>query len=270
MRRMLIGLSLLATVGAAAPPAWVGVDETYVSLEGAETVQKGGPSSATSESSPKSSGPAPGRGPETITTYDILDRSGCPPGQVGVRYVVRDAATGAVLSRDRTGCEPWSVVAPSPAPAVPAAPARPDVTAQQVRDAIRDRFPTEPQRWSPQPDGLTGMESWFWYVGETSMDLRISLITVDARVELQAARYCWDVDGRPGHDRCASSPGSEQQPAATHLYRTRGDYDVRLDVTWTGTFTVTGLAPQPLEVTVPYARMLHVREARSVPVSPDG
>ncbi len=209
-------------------------------------------------------------GPDRITTYDILDRSGCPPGQVGVRYVVRDAATGAVLSRDRTGCEPWSVVAPSPAPAVPAAPARPDVTAQQVRDAIRDRFPTEPQRWSPQPDGLTGMESWFWYVGETSMDLRISLITVDARVELQAARYCWDVDGRPGHDRCASSPGSEQQPAATHLYRTRGDYDVRLDVTWTGTFTVTGLAPQPLEVTVPYARMLHVREARSVPVSPDG
>jgi len=118
---------------------------------------------------------------------------------------------------------------------------------------------------NPDPEALTGLESWYWYDGTTTLSWRSPVAqgrTADCRilpapppVTYTAALSDWryDIDD----SRPATHPGSEGDPAARHTYRTKG--------TWATTLTCTWRGSPPTAVTLLCAtRDIPVIEIRSV------
>lgn len=99
---------------------------------------------------------------------------------------------------------------------------------------------------NPDPEALTGLESWFWYDGPVehawpspvhegrTADCRI--LPAPARVTYTArlSTFEWDIgDSRPARST-STKAGTEEAPAARHVYRTKGTWDAALTCTWTG------------------------------------
>lgn len=101
---------------------------------------------------------------------------------------------------------------------------------------------------NPHHEQLTGLESWFWWEGESSLTWEspvawgvaadCSVIPPPAPETYEAALVAlrWQVDdGRPA-TYSSSGAGSEAEPAVRHVYRTKGTWTVRVDCTWQGTW----------------------------------
>ena len=127
---------------------------------------------------------------------------------------------------------------------------------------------------SPNGDGLTGLATLLWYEGNSQpvtlgpLQLRGYSLTATAK----AVAYCWRMGDAPTLEAqtryCNEGPGSSDNPGASHVYERRGDYTVRMEVSWEGTYTFSGfglttdraLGALPIVRTRPY----HIPEARSV------
>lgn len=119
---------------------------------------------------------------------------------------------------------------------------------------------------NPREDGLTGVETWLWCE-------RVEDVTVTAAIrgyEVQATATPTEFRWLPGDGAAyiSNNPGTEEDPSARHMYETRGDYVIAVDVAWSGTYTYEGhgvAESGSLDgVTVDSDRGYHVIEARGV------
>ncbi|HUP70361.1 MAG TPA: PKD domain-containing protein [Acidimicrobiales bacterium] len=149
-------------------------------------------------------------------------------------------------------------------PRTPVAPSR-----REVAEVMRNsRGLSAGLGMSPRLDGLTGLETWLWAeVPPGPVAVAASVRGFSGQVSARPTRYHWDMGD--GTTYTTTAGGSERQPAARHMYQTKGDYTVVLTVTWSGTFSFAGggLGAPPAElgeVDIDYERDYHVAEARAV------
>jgi hypothetical protein len=99
---------------------------------------------------------------------------------------------------------------------------------------------------NPDPEGLTGLESWFWFEGVVehrwpspvfegrTADCRVISAPVPVMYSAGVSQWAYEVaDSRPVSLR-ARAPGSEEEPAARHVYRTKGEWEVVVRCLWSG------------------------------------
>lgn len=130
-------------------------------------------------------------------------------------------------------------------------------------------LPTGGLQMNPDPEGVTGLESWFWYDGTTTLswpspvaegrtaDCRILPAPAPVTYTAAISEWHYDIgDSRPA-TRTATDGGSEDDPAVRHTYRTKG--------TWTTAVTCTWRGSPPNAASLPCAtRDIPVIEIRSV------
>jgi len=120
---------------------------------------------------------------------------------------------------------------------------------------------------SPPNEGITGMDTWFWYQGDaSSVGLTVSIRGYSVEVRAKPVKFTWDSgDGAKGVARLA---GSESRPGLTHVYETKGDYVIQMLATWEGSYTFSGYGVSSGgslgSVSVTSTRPYHVFEIRSV------
>jgi hypothetical protein len=104
-------------------------------------------------------------------------------------------------------------------------------TVEEVLDSVD--IPEPEIAVNPATRGLTGLESWFWLADpETTVQVGVELDgwTVDA--ELTAGEWGWQIGDEGSYT--ATSPGSEQEPAARHTFDAKGTHTITVDTVWTG------------------------------------
>jgi hypothetical protein len=172
--------------------------------------------------------------------------------------------TETVLSRT---CFP-----PEAAPPV-TPPPPPPPTLAEITAIAQEAIPVPEVTLNPRVDGLTGLDTWLWHDGPTEVSATASVRGYAVTATMTAGRFYWDMDGAGLDPRNrlveAAHPGSEAQPAATHLYELKGDYQVLTQVVWDGTWTFTGPGSAIASGTLPTiratgSRAYHVAEATAV------
>lgn len=94
---------------------------------------------------------------------------------------------------------------------------------------------------SPPGDGLTGLETWFWYQGEVEVTVPATIRGYDVVATMRPTTFLWETsDSRPGHLLASTSPGSATAPAGRWVYETKAAYRVYVQAVWEGTWTFTG------------------------------
>lgn len=122
-----------------------------------------------------------------------------------------------------------------------------------IQDAVSRMLPVPELLADPDPEGLTGLDTYLWYGDDGASELEI-VDTTDGEqrpglsVTATAGPYeitatAWIVEYRwetgDGATYTSTDPGSAEQPAATHVYETKGDYTVVTEAVWVGTYTWT-------------------------------
>ena len=106
---------------------------------------------------------------------------------------------------------------------------------QQVRDAVD--LPTSEAGINPHVRGLVGLETWFWYDGPDAATVQVGLN--GGTVTAEATVVAYEFATGDGAVYTSEVPGTEDSPAARHVYQRHGTYDVTVTVIWQGTFTFT-------------------------------
>jgi hypothetical protein len=162
---------------------------------------------------------------------NVLDRCTTADGRPGTRY--RDtllSATGEVLNSVIT-CVGDGEPAPTAAVPPPAPPTREELIASApIPRPVIGRNPTG--------RGLTGLESWFWASGGTTVEASVTLRGWTVTGTLGAGTLTWDT-GDGGRYQTAE-PGTAQAPAVAHMYERKGTWPVTVDVSWSGSYTISG------------------------------
>lgn len=221
----------------------------------------------------------------TTRLGDFVNGGGCPDGEVLVDVVTTyHSSPDVVGSTVHPTCMPWK--------AVDEAPAVPSVTQRIPGERIREYLPRPVAQMNPSAHAITGLEVWLWYGDDGrqglqpvdhdgdpqtpprhgfTVDLSDPVNSISATVWIE--QYRWELGD--GTTKTSSRPGSEDDPAARHLYsRTDPDNSVTATTVWTGTFdwsnrdgSGTGISLGTVTVAgapVPYP----VREVRAVPAQP--
>ncbi len=206
-----------------------------------------------------------------------------------VEYAELDRWTGQRTPRWRgTQCIPYSTQAPQ----VPA----PDLVDIEgaIHDEMLKRLPRPTVGVNPARQGLTGLETYFWYEDGTNRSPEsvdhdgnaatppVPGLEVTANAgpyaitgRVAVVRYQWRITpaGGPtaGRDRAtltSTSPGSPDRPAARYLFETKGRYTITVETVWAGSYTWTGPGQQGSdnlgEVPLSSSRDYDVIEVRSV------
>jgi hypothetical protein len=124
---------------------------------------------------------------------------------------------------------------------------------------------------SPDPEGLTGLNTWLWYPGPTSRQVGATLRGFGVTAAAELNDHAWATGD--GWRAISETAGSRQRPSATHAYNTKGSYTLRLTQTWYPSFVITGgefgTIAGPLEPqTFVGTRAYPVAEARAVLTRP--
>jgi hypothetical protein len=131
-------------------------------------------------------------------------------------------------------------------------------------------LPTGEIAMNPDPEALTGLESWFWYVGPTTHSWQspvhegraadCTILAAPAPVTYTATLvgYRYDIgDSRPSRVEAAHA-GDREDPAARHIYRTKGEWDAVVTCVWTAP-GVGAIEVDCAERTVPVTSVRAVR-----------
>jgi hypothetical protein len=127
----------------------------------------------------------------------------------------------------------------------------PPPRAVDIQDAVSRVLPLPELAVDPDPEGLTGLETYLWYRGDGASELeevetsdgsqRPGLTVTAAAGPYEVTATAWIVQYRwetgDGVAYTSSAPGSPDDPAATHIYETKGDYTVVTETVWVGTYT---------------------------------
>lgn len=120
---------------------------------------------------------------------------------------------------------------------------------------------------SPPTEGVTGMDTWFWYRGDTNgVGLSVSIRGYTVQLRAKPVKFTWNSgDGAQG---TGPSPGSDGTPGFTHVYETKGDYTIQIVAAWEGSYTFSGYGVSSGgslgSVSVTSTRPYHVYEVRGV------
>ncbi len=177
------------------------------------------------------------------------------------RLIGRDPSGNVVV--DTTICEP--VTDPSSGPPPPPPLPHPPTIAAVWSAAT---LPVPALGVDPATRGITGLPTRLWSGGADTVDLAVS---VDGwTVTGVARRVGYVVDTGDGAPAAAASPGDAHHPIATHVYETKGAYDVSAASLWTASATLSGpslVAPITVDLgraTLTATRVYRVAEIRSV------
>lgn len=195
-----------------------------------------------------------GRCSEEIESTTSSSSGGRPRNKTNVAYVKEagDAFFSPCLNNGRTGAWAFvSVLAPDgdivvaatrqcvipPDGGPPAPPALPPIPTPE-RVAAESPFPDVAVNYNPRVRGLVGFETWLW--AEPAALAPIALVVDGAAVVVSArpVEYRWVLGD--GAEVTSTEPGSEADPAGTHVYTQMGHYDVVLEVTWEGQYSAIG------------------------------
>lgn len=188
-------------------------------------------------------------------------------GQRGTRYIdtTYDPITGQQIGQPVSGC---AVRGSGPGGSDPEPPPPPPTAAEVWHTAP---VPDPNCQYNPATTGLTGLATWGWAEnpGTISADSTIRGYTVHATADSTQFKWQWG----DGAEDSSAAPGSPDQPAVQHVYRTMGDYTISCEITWSGSYTFEGPATPPqtndLGTTSSSANWsYHVPEVRSVRVAP--
>jgi hypothetical protein len=115
-------------------------------------------------------------------------------------------------------------------------------------DAVWDRVPLPPPevRVNPAAGGLTGLETFFWYDQPADARLDVDLDGFVVTLDAKAVRWRWRTGD--GTELTSSQPGTAEAAAASHIYETKGDYTLTIEVTWAGTYQFSGPGLVPVVV----------------------
>ncbi|MGH3441090.1 MAG: hypothetical protein ACRDUY_03420, partial [Nitriliruptorales bacterium] len=128
----------------------------------------------------------------------------------------------------------------------------PDPT--DIQESVSKLLPLPGLAVDPSPDGLTGMDTYLWYDDDRAGSLEPNdhdndpstparpglsvtatagpfTITAQAWIE----EFVWDMGD--GAVYRSTSAGTHDAPAATHMYETKGLYDVVTETVWRGSYT---------------------------------
>ena len=156
---------------------------------------------------------------------------------------------------------PQAPAGPGPAPRAPAAPGRgnnttttvalpsPEELAAIAADKAMSLAPTPVIEVAPSKVGLTGLDSFVWLrdkPGTISATAGVPGLTVTA--EASPVEYVWDFgDGTDVVSATSGRPWSESLPGdISHLYETKGSYELGVEVIWEARWRVAGGRWQPL------------------------
>lgn len=164
--------------------------------------------------------------------------------------IPRTDARGISLSfefAEGTAADCLSFVSPDPVPPAPRRDARrgrrpsPESLAQAAYDRMISLAPEPDLALAPGRVGLTGLPSFFWVGNElrpVSATAGVRGLTVTA--EARPVRYLWDFDDGAG--RRTTHPGRpwtrHREGDVSHLYETKGRYDVSVEVVWAARWRV--------------------------------
>lgn len=158
-----------------------------------------------------------------------IDASNGQPGRTW-QYTLRDTATGAIL-QTRLDC----VANRDPESTLGAAATPPPTPAELLGAAP---IPDPAILSSPGGRGLTGLASFFWAADPGTVTVSVTIRGWNVTGTLTADRWTWTTGDGGRYE--ASSPGSEAEPAASHVYETKDTWPVNLEVGWSGSYTVSG------------------------------
>ena len=154
------------------------------------------------------------------------------PGDVAGDYVMWELRDG-----NRILATSFENECLSAAPGEVGAEPLPPPSAEEIWSRVE--LPTPTVRLNPRGDGLVGSKTWFWYDEATEVSLPgldIRGWSVDASAVVVDMRWYFD-------DTTLVAewiPGTEDDPAATHIFQDRGEREVVMELTWEGTATIAG------------------------------
>ena len=162
-------------------------------------------------------------------TGPCIDATNGQPGRTWL-YTLRDAATGAIL-QTRTDC----VANRDPESTLGAAATPPPTSAELLGAAP---IPEPAILANPGGRGLTGLESRFWAADPGPVSVSVTIRGWNVTGTLTAQQWTWTTGDGSRYE--SSSAGSADQPAAKHTYETKDTWPITLEVSWSGSYTVSG------------------------------
>lgn len=155
--------------------------------------------------------------------YVRVDNSRRPPREEVIDAECRDPSA-----------PPTNIRRSSPPPR----PAPPSIS--EITQVARSRISPPRLAVSPRASvgGVTGLQTYFWYEGQSSVTATASIRGYSTQATMRPIAFRWST-GDGGLLR-ASRPGSERSPATTWVYETRGRYTQRLEAVWEGTWRFSG------------------------------
>jgi hypothetical protein len=113
-------------------------------------------------------------------------------------------------------------------------------TAEEILSIFRSQYIPRPRvDLSPGRRGLTGLETWFWYPGESNVSVGFGTGGFAITASARATGFRWSTGD--GAVLASGRAGSESSPAARYVYRTKSaGYPVSLSMVWTGRYTWSG------------------------------
>ena len=156
-------------------------------------------------------------------------------GAPGVYYVqtLRSIATGELL-QSTIGCVGQGAD-PATTPTAPPPPPPPPTVEELV---AATPIPKPEINANPSRRGLTGLESWFWAADPGTVTASVSLRGWTVSGRLSIGSWVWET-GDGGHYE-TDGPGGPENPAVLHMYETKGMWTLSVEVSWSGSYTVSG------------------------------
>lgn len=155
--------------------------------------------------------------------YVRVDHSRRPPREEVIDAECRDPARPPQNLRRST---------PPPRPSPP--------SVSEITRTVETRINSPRLAVSPaaRVGGVTGLQTYFWYEGQSSVTATASIRGYTTRATMRPVAFRWATGD--GGRLSASRPGSSRSPAAVWVYERTGRYLQRLDVTWEGTWSFSG------------------------------
>lgn len=213
---------------------------------GSGTGQKGGPGQLGGDPGPGPTNPGGTSASQEMVTeftrvtgkcwssHDITDFDQ-PPKKVAVAHVRIDRS-GPTPRELTVGAE---CVPPDDPRAQAPLPPPPPPTVTEITDLARSAVVAPQIGVSPDSRGITGVATRFWYDGPREAAVSSAIRGYQITATARPTRFYWN-PGDGSELLSSSRPGTEDNWAAEHVYRTKDYYTVTAQAVWEGDWSLTG------------------------------
>jgi hypothetical protein len=146
----------------------------------------------------------------------------------------------------------------------------PEILAQVAVDDVLAEIPTQTIETNPQNAGMVAIPTWFWVEGVPAEGVTATASIPGVTVTATASPGGVEYDFGDGTSLACQGTGTPYAEGATsdctHTYERAGTYAITATILWTGTYTVNGGPPQPIETAVARTATfdLAVNEAQAI------